>query len=240
MCSYGRDLPELADGHSQQRPTPREPRPSARNCSPELTDREILVILYNATDGPNWTNSANWLSNRPLGEWHGVTTHSQGRVTELRLTLNQLKGALPPELAHLTNLQVLALGGNQLTGEIPPWLGSLTNLQELLLGDNELTGEIPAELGRLDKLEELHLSENQLTGCIPARLQDVLSNDLAELGLPFCARSLVDRYDANNNGTIEKSEVIEAINDYLFGDEDETITKAQVIELINLYLFGPS
>ena len=49
---------------------------------------------------------------------------------------------------------------------------------------------------------------------------------------------LVDRYDANNNGTIEKSEVIQAINDYLFGEGDEAISKADVIELINLYLFG--
>ena len=49
---------------------------------------------------------------------------------------------------------------------------------------------------------------------------------------------LVARYDANNNGTIEKSEVIAAINDYLFGAGDEAISKAEVIELINLYLFG--
>ena len=28
---------------------------------------------------------------------------------------------------------------------------------------------------------------------------------------------VADRYDANNNGTIEKSEVLSAINDYLFG-----------------------
>ena len=47
-----------------------------------------------------------------------------------------------------------------------------------------------------------------------------------------------DRYDANNDGTIEKSEVIEAINDYLFGEGDEAISKPEVIELINLYLFG--
>ena len=50
---------------------------------------------------------------------------------------------------------------------------------------------------------------------------------------------LVARYDANGNGTIEKSEVIKAINDYLFGTGDP-ITKEQVIRLINLYLFGPS
>ena len=49
---------------------------------------------------------------------------------------------------------------------------------------------------------------------------------------------LVARYDANANGTIEKGEVIKAINDYLFGEGDETISKAEVIELINRYLFG--
>ena len=46
---------------------------------------------------------------------------------------------------------------------------------------------------------------------------------------------LVARYDANNNGKIEKNEVIAAINDYLFG-EATPITKADVIKLINLYL----
>ena len=51
---------------------------------------------------------------------------------------------------------------------------------------------------------------------------------------------LVDRYDANNNGQIDRSEVITAINDYLFGDEGDTITRAEVIKLINLYLFGPT
>ena len=50
---------------------------------------------------------------------------------------------------------------------------------------------------------------------------------------------MVSRYDTNVNGTIEKSEVIKAINDYLFGTGDP-ITKEQVIRLINLYLFGSS
>ena len=49
--------------------------------------------------------------------------------------------------------------------------------------------------------------------------------------------TLLAEYDANGNGRIDKSEVIKAINDYLFG-EVGIISKADVIRLINLYLFG--
>ena len=49
---------------------------------------------------------------------------------------------------------------------------------------------------------------------------------------------LIDRYDTNDNGTIEKNEVSEAIKDYLFGEGDEAISKGDVIRLIKLYLFG--
>ena len=64
-------------------------------------------------------------------------------------------------------------------------------------------------------------------------------NDFAQVGLPFCTSGdpLITRYDADKNGQIDRSEVIKAINDYLF-DEGDPITRAEVIKLINLYLFG--
>ena len=49
------------------------------------TDRAALVAVYNATGGPNWGVNTNWLSDKPLGEWYGVETDADGRVTELRL-----------------------------------------------------------------------------------------------------------------------------------------------------------
>ena len=110
-------------------------------------DRAALVAFYNATIGANWTNNTDWLTNAPVGQWYGVTTDGNGRVTELNLTSNQLKGEMPPELGSLTNLKVLALGGNELTGTIPTWLGSLANLEELYLWGNELTGGIPQGAG---------------------------------------------------------------------------------------------
>ena len=43
------------------------------------------------------------------------------------------------------------------------------------------------------------------------------------------------RYDGNANGEIERTEVIDAINAYLFGTGTN---RDEVIEVINLYLFG--
>ena len=36
-------------------------------------DRQALVAFYNATDGANWRNNENWLSDEPLDAWYGVT-----------------------------------------------------------------------------------------------------------------------------------------------------------------------
>ena len=75
------------------------------SCAPEdsLEDREVLVELYDALDGENWTNSTNWLTERPIREWHGVTNDASGRVTGLMLDGNELTGELPAELGSLSN-----------------------------------------------------------------------------------------------------------------------------------------
>ena len=127
------------------------------------SDRAALVALYNATGGARWTNRANWLSNRPIGEWHGVTTDGTGLVTRLDLAENGLTGEMPAELARLSNLTVMSVWGNQLTGPVPTWLGNLTTLEQLLLSNNQLTGAIPSELGNLSNLERLDLDDNPLT-----------------------------------------------------------------------------
>ena len=116
-------------------------------------DREALVALYNATDGPNWENNGKWLSDAPIGEWYGVTTDGSGRVIGLELWDNRLSGEIPPELGSLSRLDSLYLSSNQLGGEIPAELGSLANLEWLILDDNQLSGEIPPELGSLANLD---------------------------------------------------------------------------------------
>ncbi len=80
-------------------------------------DSLALVALYNATDGPNWTNNSNWLTG-PVSQWQGVVVTGD-RVTRLALAANQLTGTIPSELSSLTDVSFLSLHSNQLTGTIP-------------------------------------------------------------------------------------------------------------------------
>lgn len=146
---------------------------SARIVVEVTTDRQALVALYHATNGPSWRRSEYWLTDAPLGEWEGVETDAEGRVTSLHLRSNDLEGTLPRRLGALDRLRNLNLLGNDVGGPIPPELGRLVALTNLDLGVNRLTGRIPAELGLLLDLEELSLGGNRLSGSIPAELGDL-------------------------------------------------------------------
>ena len=149
----------------------------SRQGTAEITvmglERAALFALYEATDGPNWVNSENWLTDAPLGDWYGVEVDDHGRVVELGLFANGLTGRIPRELGGLANLRLLYLYRGDLTGPIPPELGNLANLERLYLHENDLTGLIPPELGNLANLRRLNLSANRLTGPIPPGLGDL-------------------------------------------------------------------
>ena len=62
----------------------------------QAADKEALVALYHATDGPNWTNNTNWLTDKPVNTWFGVTTNdNRKQVRFLTLGDNNLPGDNP-------------------------------------------------------------------------------------------------------------------------------------------------
>ena len=140
-----------------------------RAYAPVPSQREALIAIYNAWGGAEWTNNTNWLSDRPISTWYGISA-VDGWVTRINLQRNNLSGGIPIELSALSKLSFLFLIRNQLTGEIPAELGRLTNLERIHLRENQLTGGIPKELGDLSNLIRLEISYNQLTGEIPAEL----------------------------------------------------------------------
>lgn len=137
----------------------------------EMTERDALIALYDATNGDAWTNNTNWCTDADLSEWYGIYTDNNGKVSSISLSSNNLTGTIPDEIGNLEALWTLNVPYNQLTGEIPASIGKLTNLWSLHLYRNQLTGSIPPELGNMKQLAYCYLDDNQLTGTVPKPLE---------------------------------------------------------------------
>ncbi len=122
--------------------------PIALKVSSLERDRESLRALYQATNGPEWTNNTNWDDNPNVITWEGVIV-GENRVIGLRLPGNNLRGEIPNELLDIVNLEFLDLSGNAIS-RIPD-LRSLSKLTApdvssnlLDFDDLELNLEIPS------------------------------------------------------------------------------------------------
>ena len=165
------------------------PGPMADRATGSATDREALVALYTATDGPNWTRSDNWLSNAPVDEWYGIVTNDEGQVRWLTLWDNGLKGPIVPDLGDLASLELLGLGDNELTGELPVELASATSLTGLWIDNNLLSGVIPSSFLELSELRVLDFSGNDQL-CIPgtARFRE-WADSVSLVAGPDCSKA---------------------------------------------------
>ncbi|WP_088894788.1 DUF4347 domain-containing protein [Leptolyngbya ohadii] len=145
-------------------------------------DYAALKVLYQSTDGANWTDNTGWKdwdfnSATPpalsvVSQWKGVGW-TDGCITSLSLHLNNLVGSIPAELSNLSSVSSIDLGANQLSGTIPTSLSSLSHLGYLNLSENQLSGTIPVDLNNLSNLSYLNLGTNRLTGTIPSQLGDL-------------------------------------------------------------------
>lgn len=81
---------------------------SGCNAPSFAEQKEALEILYKETNGDNWNNHNNWLSEKPINEWYGVNNDIWGEfsvignyVLRLRLNNNNLIGKIPAEMRSL-------------------------------------------------------------------------------------------------------------------------------------------
>ena len=162
----------------------------------QIGDCEVLVSLYEDTNGANWQlpeDALPWLASDTPCRWYGVFCFADrvttiqlpgvgmegvlgqdlGRLTALQIfdvRDNLLTGGFPIELTQLPALATLTLYGNTFDGPLPREIGQLSNLVSIDLSNNSFSGEIPAEFGRISSLEALNLNYNNLSGTIPASL----------------------------------------------------------------------
>ena len=116
-------------------------------------EREILLKLYQATDGDHWKRRDGW--GGPVGtecDWYGVRCSSKSVTEEqmakpdwykwslsvfgLSLSENNLKGKIAEEVAHLADMEFLDVYKNHLTERLPNPL-----IQRWLSGHLSITAE---------------------------------------------------------------------------------------------------
>lgn len=152
---------------------------------------DTLMKLYDALDGPNWTDHSGWATDNPIWTWRGVDYSAetgelklsfrnmglQGEIPECIGDLTGLTllwidepgvtGTLPASVANLVDLEVLSVENTAMTS-FPDIFGNLTRLRQVYLGMNEsMGGPLPESLGSSDQLESLVIQGNAFTGNVP-------------------------------------------------------------------------
>ena len=153
--------------------------------------RYVLVLLYFAMEGSDWTIQPRWVSDGTsldVCDWMfvscndniNITSNSANMntiVTALNIPTNNLGGSIPSEIQHLSNLRMIDMSDNiRISGTIPSELYNLVSLEVLGLGGNDLVGTVSTLIGRLSNLRALYLRENGLDGALP--LESPTSNNV--------------------------------------------------------------
>jgi len=181
--------------------------PEPRDAAVRERERRALVEFYEALGGPDWIERDFWGSDRPVGEWHGVTTDADGYVTVLTIYDNNLIGPMSAAICRLERLHTLHLSFNKISSALPDKLGDCRALKNLWVKGNKITGKLPDSVAVLPELEYLDLHANEMSGPLPSawntpKLKIVRAEDnriSGELPGQLLRQPLLEEFFIHNN-----------------------------------------
>lgn len=218
-------------------------------------ERKILEEFYRAAGGDSWTEKNGWMQAEvPLGDWFGVKVYDDGRVKELVLSFNNLKGKITPDICKLKKLKKLEIKGADFKdSSIPENIGDLTELTDLTLKFCSLSGSIPKSIKKLNKLEGVDFASNFLSGNLPEELGEATNLKRLEISRNNFSGSVPDswknltnlelvffNFNKNITGTIDvffnltKLKVLNLFDCGFTGEISTDVKKLTAVETLNL------
>ena len=131
-------------------------------CKPKESLKEVLIKLYQSTNGDNWRRKDNWCSDLPITQWYGIVN-------------------------NIGNEYTINLNGNNLTGKIGANFPDDVKIS-LSVNDNQLSS---LDVSGSTSLIALSCSANQLTtlnasGCTALTELSCYANRLTSLNISGC------------------------------------------------------
>lgn len=150
-------------------------------------EREVLLDIYEATNGKQWYNTTAWNSSTTHCAWYGITCHSNTYVKTIVLAYNNLDGSLPSNLWKIRNLMALCTPGNpRLRGRIGDFLfGNMSKLLTVVLNAASISGDIPQDIAKLSYLQNFlgcTMHGDGFTGRLPDNIGNMTELRLLCLG----------------------------------------------------------
>lgn len=178
MPSPSMETPETHTKLSSLSPSALTPQPSRT-----LTDRCIMMKLYDSCNGHLWHEQKFWTSQHSICDWHGIECKTGSEdVKIISLAANNLSGAIPTELFQLKSLEKLSIYSNEIelnfdgignakrlthllidgTGLVSlDGVGQAQTLQVLSARFNKLKA-LPSELSMLTNLRKMSFTDNKI------------------------------------------------------------------------------
>src|SRR5260221_6774677 len=129
-------------GSKEERDSAGEPAGFRDTAAVSAGERQVLVALYESTDGMHWKDNTGWLG--PTGtecNWYGVRCqaglYDVTTIYELELSQNKLVGAVPEAVGRLKNLNSFNIACNHHSGTLPHALIQRWQARELDLGADD-------------------------------------------------------------------------------------------------------
>ncbi|XP_050148134.1 receptor-like protein kinase 7 [Malus sylvestris] len=142
-----------------------------------------LLNLKQSLETSNPSLFTTWAPPNGVCNFTGIVCDSDGFVSEINLSQQNLSGFLPLHaICSLPSLKKLSLGSNGLHGSLTDDLKNCSSLEQLDLGKNSFTGRVP-DLSSLTKLTLLSLNGSGFSGKFPWKsLENLTSLAFLSLG----------------------------------------------------------
>ena len=218
------------------------------NGDGELSEREVLRLLYTYTVGRNW--------GKQFESWADTSVHKcdlngvvcvDNYVAKLDLTdasmcvTNDMKVApspqeckgIPAEISKLSKLEILTMNRRQyLQSTIPSEIGELTNLKYIdMSGCPMITGTLPSTIGQLTNLKYFNIAGCRLNGTIP---EELFQPQLEKIHLSM--NSFTGTLPSTIDGKLTNLKELMLSRNYINGTIPDDIGK--LIALENLEMYG--